>query len=160
TGRGRYVSDVEVPRMLHAAFVRSAHAHAGLRTIDVAAAAAHPGILGILTGKDAPFAGVGIRARSALPGYVETEQPILAWPIVRHAGEALAVVVGVERYDVEDAAALVRVDYEPRPASVDLLGATRDGAPPVHEALRGNAFLVRRFQQGDVEAALASAATV
>src|SRR5262245_62691309 len=160
TGRGRYVGDVELPRMLHAAFVRSAHAHARLRTIDVTEASARPGILAVLTGKDSGFAGVGIRARSALPGYVETEQPILAWPVARHTGEALAVVVGADRYDVEDAATLVRVDYEPLPAAVDLLGATRDGAALVHAALRGNAFLVRRFQQGDVEAVLASAATV
>jgi carbon-monoxide dehydrogenase large subunit len=160
TGRGRYVGDVELPRMLHVAFVRSTHAHARLRTVDVTAAAAHPGIHAVMTGKDAGFAGVGVRARSALPGYVETEQPVLAWPVVRHAGEALAVVAGADRYNVEDAATLVRVDYEPLPAAVDLLGATRDGAPPVHEALRGNAFLVRRFQQGDVETALASAAAV
>ena len=65
-----------------------------------------------------------------------------------------------DRYAVEDAAALVRVDYEPLAAAVDLLDAAREGAPLVHEAVPGNAFLVRRFQQGDVEAALASAATV
>ena len=83
TGRGRYVSDVEVPRLLHVAFVRSAHAHARLRAIDITASAAHPGVLAVLTGKDARFPDLRIRARSALPGYVETEQPVLAWPIVR-----------------------------------------------------------------------------
>ena len=95
-----------------------------------------------------------------MPGYVETEQPVLAWPIVRFAGEAVAIVAGADRYGVEDAAAPVRVDYEPLPAAVDLLTATREDAPLVHEAVRGNAFLVRRFQQGDVETALASSATV
>jgi carbon-monoxide dehydrogenase large subunit len=160
TGRGRYVSDVEAPRLLHVAFVRSAHAHARLRAIDVTAAAAHPGVLAVLTGQDARLSDLRIRARSALPGYVETEQPVLAWPIVRFAGEAVAIVAGADRYGVEDAAALVRVDYEPLPAAVDLLTATRQDAPLVHEAVRGNAFLVRRFQQGDVETALASSATV
>ena len=160
TGRGRYVSDVELPRLLHVAFVRSAHAHARLRAIDVTAAAASPGVVAALTGRDAGFADLHIRARSALPGYVETEQPILAWPLARFAGEAVALVAGLDRYVVEDAAALVRVEYEPLPAAVDALEATREGAPVVHEAVRGNAFLVRRFAQGDVEAALASAAVV
>src|SRR6185436_13641992 len=120
------------------------------------AAARMDGVVAVVTGRDDAVARIRIRARSALPGYVETEQPVLAWPIVRYAGEALAIVAGADRYDVEDAAALVRVDYEPLPAAVDLLTATRAGAPLVHEAAHGNAFLVRRFQQGDVEAALAS----
>jgi carbon-monoxide dehydrogenase large subunit len=160
TGGGRYVSDVELPRLLHVAFVRSVHAHARLRAIDVTAAAARPGVVAVLTGRDPAFAALRIRARSALPGYVETAQPILAWPVVRHAGEALAAVVGADRYDVEDAAALVHVDAEPLPAAVDVLKATREDAPLVHEAARGNAFLVRRFQGGDVETALAGAAAV
>ena len=160
TGRGRYVGDVEPSRLLHVAFVRSAHAHARLRAVDTAAAAAHPGIVAVVTGRDPFVARLGIRARSALPGYVETEQPILAWPVARHAGEALAAVVGADRYAVEDAAALVGVDYEPLPAAVDALRATREGAPRVHEAASGNAFLVRRFQGGDVEAALGRAAVV
>src|SRR4029077_6777450 len=61
TGRGRYVSDVEAPRLLHVAFVRSAHAHARLRAIDITAAAAHPGVLAVLTGKDARFPELRIR---------------------------------------------------------------------------------------------------
>ncbi|HSV04968.1 MAG TPA: xanthine dehydrogenase family protein molybdopterin-binding subunit, partial [Candidatus Binatus sp.] len=160
TGRGRYVGDLELPRLLHVAFVRSVHAHARLREIDAVAAAGSPGIVAVLSGRDPDFSSLRIRARSALPGYVETEQPILAWPVARYAGEAVAAVVGADRYGVEDAAALVRVDYEPLPATVDVLKATRPGAPPVHEAAPANAFLSRRFQGGDVEAALAGAAAV
>ncbi len=146
--------------MLHVAFVRSAHAHAQLRAIDVAAAAAHPGIRAVLTGLDASFAALRIRARSALPGYVETEQPVLAWPIVRHVGEAIAAVVGADRYRVEDAAGLVAVDEMPLPAAVDVLAATRPDAATVHEAAPDNVLLSRRFQGGDVDAALARAAAV
>src|SRR5262249_25799967 len=69
TGRGRYVGDVEVPRLLHVAFVRSLHAHARVREIDTAAAAAQPGITAVLTGRDPAFAGLSMRARSALPSY-------------------------------------------------------------------------------------------
>src|SRR5215475_7882918 len=124
TGRGRYVGDVELPRLLHVAFVRSLHAHARVREIDCAAAAAQPGITAVLTGCDPAFARLSIRARSALPGYAETAQPVLAWPVVRFAGEALAAVVGVDRYGVEDAAGLITVEYDPLEAAVDLLRAT------------------------------------
>jgi aerobic carbon-monoxide dehydrogenase large subunit len=160
TGSGRYVGDLAPPRLLHVTFVRSAHAHARLRSLDTAAAAAQPGVVAVVTGRDPLVAGRGVRARSALPGYVETEQPVLAWPTVRHVGEAVAAVVGADRYAVEDAAGLVAVDYQPLPAVVDALAALVDGAPRVHESAAGNRFLSRRFEQGDVEAALSGAAVV
>src|SRR6185436_8145940 len=124
------------------------------------AAARMDGVVAVVTGRDDAVARIRIRARSALPGYVETEQPVLAWPIVRHAGEALAAVVAADRYTAEDAAARVVVDYAPLPAVVDVMDAARDGAPRVHDAMAGNLFLTRRFDAGDVEAALARATTV
>ena len=72
TGRGRYVGDLELPRLLHVAFVLSVHAHARLREIDAGAAAVLPGIVAVLSGRDPEFASLRIRARSALPGYIET----------------------------------------------------------------------------------------
>jgi carbon-monoxide dehydrogenase large subunit len=160
TGHGRYASDVELPRMLHVAFVRSLHAHARLRALDTAAAAVEPGVLAVLTGRDPGVGRVRVRARSALPGYVETEQPVLAWPTTRHVGEAIAAVAAADRYAAEDAAARVMVEYEPLAAAVDVLEAMRAGAPLVHEAASGNLFLSRRFEHGDVEAALSAAAVV
>ena len=160
TGHGRYASDVELPRLLHVAFVRSLHAHAHLRGVDIAAAVAAPGVVAVVGGQDPLVARHRVRARSALPGYVETEQPLLAWPTVRHVGEAIAAVVAADRYLAEDAAAQVTVDYAPLPASIDLLGATRAGAPRVHDAAPDNRFLSRRFEQGDVETALRTAAAV
>src|SRR5439155_1545049 len=109
TGRGRYVSDVAPPRLLQVAFVRSAHAHAGLRRVDVAGAVATPGVVAIVTGRDPDVARIRVRARSALRGYVETEQPVLAWPTVHHAGEAIAAVVADHRATAEDAVTRVRV---------------------------------------------------
>jgi carbon-monoxide dehydrogenase large subunit len=158
TGHGRYVTDVELPRMLHVAFVRSPHARARIRGVAAGAAAARPGVAAVVAGDDPGVARHRIRARSALPAYVETEQPVLAWPTVRHAGEAVAAVVATDRYVAEDAAALVAVDYEPLPPTVDVLDA-RDGAP-VHAEAPGNVLLSRRFEHGDVEAALAAAAVV
>jgi aerobic carbon-monoxide dehydrogenase large subunit len=159
TGHGRYVSDVELPRMLHVAFVRSPHAHARVGRIACAAAAAHPGVVAVVGGDDPVVARHRIRARSALPAYVETEQPVLGWPKVRYCGEAVAAVVAVDRYVAEDAAALVTVDYEPLPVTVDVLDAGT-GAAPVHDEAPGNVLLSRRFEQGDVEAALAASAVV
>ena len=85
--------------MLHVAFVRSVHAHARL---DAASrrprALAAAGVVAVVTGDDPSVAGHSLRARSALPTYVETEQPMLAWPKVRFAGEAVAAVVAADRY--------------------------------------------------------------
>src|SRR5215468_8580446 len=111
TGRGRFVGDIELPRMLHVAFVRSIHARARLRGVDLTAATARPGVVIAVAGDDPAFSPCRLRARSALTGYVETGQPVLAWPETRHAGEALAAVVALERYAAEDAAALVAIDY-------------------------------------------------
>jgi len=157
SGQGRYVGDVELPRMLHLAFVRSVHAHARIRAIDTAAATALAGVVTVVTGDDPVFARHRLRARSALPGYVETEQPVLAWPTARFCGEALAAVVAVDRYVAEDGAALVVVDAEPLAAAVDALDA-RKGAATVHDGAPDNVLLARRFEQGDVDAALAGAA--
>jgi aerobic carbon-monoxide dehydrogenase large subunit len=158
-GRGRFVSDVARPQMLHVAFVRSAHPHARLRAVETAAAAAVPGVVAVVTGADPAFARYRLRARSALPTYVETEQPVLAWPIARFTGEAVAAVVAADRYAAEDGAALVAVEYEPRPAAVDAARA-RGSAAVVHEAAPDNVLLSRRFDSGDVEAALAGATVV
>jgi carbon-monoxide dehydrogenase large subunit len=159
TGRGRYVSDVEMPRLLHVAFVRSVHAHARIRGVETAAAAAVPGVAAVVTGADPGFARHRVRARSALPTYVETEQPVLAGPKVRFAGEALAVVVARERYAAEDAAHLVEVDYEPLPAVVDVVRA-RGHHAVLHGAAPDNVLLSRRFEHGDVEATLAGSVVV
>ena len=158
-GRGRYVSDVELPRMLHVAFVRSVHAHARLARIDTAAALAAAGVAAIVTGEEPSVARYKMRARSALPTYVETDQPVLAWPKVRFCGEAVAAVVAADRYLAEDAAGLVAIDYNPLPAVADV-GDARGAAAIVHDEAPDNVLLSRRFDHGDVEAALASSAAV
>ena len=144
--------------MLHVAFVRSVHAHARILGVDTRPAMACPGIVAIATGADADIARHRICARSALPSYVETEQPVLAWPEARFAGEAVAAVVAADRYAAEDAAALVVVDAEPLPAAVDVVGAR--GGPVVHAGAADNVLLSRRFESGEVERTLASAAVV
>ena len=160
TGHGRYVGDVELPRMLHVAFVRSVHAHARLRAVMTRRAAAVPGVVHVATGADETFARHCLRAQSALPGYVVTEQPILAWPRARYAGEPLAVVVATDRYAAEDGAALVDVDGEPLAATVQADAAAREGAPLVHDEAPGNILLSRRFENGRVDLAMDGAVVV
>jgi len=158
-GRGRFVDDIDLPGMLHMAFVRSTHAHAELQAIDVEAATRCPGIVTVVTGRDPGIASHTLRARSALSTYIETGQPILAWPRARFSGEAIAAVIGTDRYLVHDGVDLVDVTYAPLSASVDAVEAAR-GAPAVHEQAPDNVLLSRRFEHGDVDAALARAAAV
>jgi len=158
-GLGRYVSDIELPRMLHVAFVRSLHAHARIRSVDSAAAAALAGVVTVVAGHDPAVARHALRAKSALPGYVETAQPLLAWPTARYCGEAVAAVVAVDRYVAEDGAARVAVTADPLPAAVDAVEA-RGGGAVVHDGAPDNVLLSRRFDHGNVEAALAVSAVV
>ncbi len=116
--------------MLHVVFVRSPHAHARIRGIDADAARAAAGVAAVAVGADPDVASRRIEARSALPGYVMTGQPILAWPEVRFAGEAVAAVVARDRYAAEDAAALVSVDWDPLPAALDLVDPARSPLRP------------------------------
>ncbi len=158
TGRGRYVSDLVVPGMLHAAFVRSPFAHAMVNGVDASAALAVPGVVTVLTADDPKVLGVRITARSELASYVETSQPVLAWPKARFAGEAVAVVVATDRTVAADASELVDVTYEPLPVVVDPRAATEAGeaGAVVHKAAPDNVYVRRRFEGGDPDAALAA----
>jgi carbon-monoxide dehydrogenase large subunit len=160
TGLGRYVGDIELPRMLHVAFVRSVHAHAKIVAITTKRAAAAAGVVHVANGADEPFTRRRLTARSAAPGYVTTGQPILAWPIARYAGEPLAAVVASDRYAAEDGAMLVDVDYEPLAAVADAEAAVREDAPRVHEDAPGNVLLSRRFENGRVDLAMDGAVVV
>jgi carbon-monoxide dehydrogenase large subunit len=157
TGQGRYVSDLVVPGMLHAAFVRSPYAHAMVKGVDATAALAVPGVVTVLTPDDPRVVGVRITARSQLESYVETSQPLLAWPKARFAGEAVAVVVATDCVVAADAAELVDVTFESLPVVVDPLatGDVTDSGAVVHQAAPDNVYLRRRFEGGDPDGALA-----
>jgi len=109
TGRGRFVGDLQLPRMRHVAFVRSPIAHARIENLDAEPARA----AGYRVFTQADLGGIVLRAQSALPSYVETGQPALAEGKVRFAGEPVAAVVAPDRYRAEDGAELVEVDYAP-----------------------------------------------
>jgi len=152
SGHGRFIDDLGVrPGTLHAAILRSPHAHAHIRSLDVDAARCAPGVAAVVTGAEvtalATSLAVGVRA------------PIQCWPIavdrVRHMGEAVAVVVAQDRYLAEDALDLIDVEYEALPAVVDPLAALEPSAPVLHEGLGGNLASDRSFRYGDPDHAFA-----
>ncbi|MET7906040.1 xanthine dehydrogenase family protein molybdopterin-binding subunit [Streptomyces sp. NPDC005355] len=147
TGHGRYVSDLQLPRMRHVAFLRSPYGHAGIGGIDASRARQLPGVHAVFTGDMPAFKACPLRARSALPSYVETEQPVMAWEKVRFAGETLAAVVAEDRYRAEDGIERIDVKYAPLPATVT---AWSEPEVPVHDAAPDNVLLQRTFDTGDV----------
>jgi carbon-monoxide dehydrogenase large subunit len=168
-GAGRYVDDLHLPGTLHAAFVRSPHAHARIRTIDLAPALALPGVVVAVAGREVAerlgalptegwkLPGPALRAAIA-PLYVATEtQPLLAVERTRYVGEPVAVVVAESRYLAEDAAERVVVDYEPLPPITSVDAARAPDAPRIHPELPDNLSTHIRIGTGDVEAAFAQA---
>src|SRR5712691_10835658 len=138
TGQARYVADLEVPRMLHAAFLRSPHAHARLVGIDAAPARSAPGVAACLTGEELHRHVRPLRAPSRMKDYRPTDFPALVLGKVRHAGEAVALVVAEDRYAAEDALELITVEYAPLPVVGDVEAALTDGAALVHEDVGTN----------------------
>jgi carbon-monoxide dehydrogenase large subunit len=154
SGEALFVDDVELPGMLHAAFLRSNVAHARIRSIDVAAARARPGVVAVYTAADLgaywapgpllvpppPIAGITFNQRTQVP---------LAKDKVRHVGEPLAVVLADSRYLAEDALADIAVELDPLPAIVDLEKALDDASARVHEDVRGNVAAHARQSRGN-----------
>jgi carbon-monoxide dehydrogenase large subunit len=159
-GRGRYVDDLQFPDLLHAAFVRSPHAHALIHGIDKSGAQAAPGVHAVFTLSDL----MPPLNAERLPLQFRTSQlppdvtPFaLAKDEVAFVGEAVAVVIASARHLAEDAAMLVAVDYEPLPATSDCRAALAPGAPPVHRLRKSNLLLEIRQSYGDIAAAFARA---
>lgn len=154
TGRGRFADDLGVrPGTLHAAVLRSPHAHARIARIDASVALSLPGVRAVITSED-------VRAWCA-PFVVSVKQPMEHWCLamdkVRYVGEPVAVIVAQDRYLAEDALDVVRVDYETLPVVVDVAAAIAAGAPVLHDAVGGNVVSERKFRYGEPEAHFARA---
>ncbi len=165
TGKGHYTDDVSRPGQSHAYFLRSPHAHARIREIDTAAAAAMPGVLAVLTGAELAADKIG----HLICGWMITSKdgsqmkmaphPALAHGKANHVGDAVAVVVAETPAQAKDAAEKVKVDYEVLPAVTD--PAKAQAAPQIHEVAPRNT--IYQWHIGDakaVEAALRSASHV
>src|SRR5262245_47620407 len=113
-GRGRFIADLQLPRMLDVAMVRSPHAHARIAAIDTSEALALPGVEAVLTGADVAARSGPIFTLAALHAPpLPIPLPALAHPKVRYDGEAVVAVAAASRAVAEDAAERVRVTYEP-----------------------------------------------
>ena len=153
-GHGRFGDDLPVrPDTLHAAILRSPHAHAEILSVDVAGALAVPGVDCVVTSEDArrwtrPFA---VAVKTAM------EQWCLAIDRVRYVGEPVAVVLARNRDTAEDALEQIAVEYRPLPPIVDPEAAARPDAPLLHPAVGSNVISERAFRYGDPETAFAEA---
>ena len=160
TGRGRFVDDIKIPSMAHAAFVRSPHGHAAIRSIDARAALATSGVFAVYTAADlTPHLKLD-RLIVGLPSPTyrqDVNRPVLAQDEVVHVGEPVAIVLAKNRYVAEDAAALVDVEYEALPAVADARRALDPGSPPVHRGAPHNLLAEFEVAYGDVDAAFARA---
>jgi carbon-monoxide dehydrogenase large subunit len=175
TGRGCYSDDVTLPGQAYACFVRSPHAHAGIRGIDGAGAAKVAGVLAVLTGADAVADGLGpiphrpvptnphevpLRSRDGSAFFLSPHRPL---PVdrVRFVGEAVAMVIAETPATARDGAEAVAVDYEPLPVVVASVDAAAGGAPRIWEESTSNVCV--DSEAGDAtatEAAFARAAHV
>jgi aerobic carbon-monoxide dehydrogenase large subunit len=162
TGAGRFVDDMVVPGMKHAAFVRSPHAHADIKKVDVRKAQAMPGVIGVLTGRELKSDGIGnlicgwmIHSKDGSPMKMGAWSP-LAVDRVRYVGDAVAVVVAETKGQARDAAEAVEVTYKQKKAVTDAAKALEKGAPQLHPEAEGN--VIFDWELGDAKAADAAIA--
>jgi len=156
TGLGRYTDDMVVPGMKHAVFVRSPHAHAEIKKIDVKAAQAMPGVIGVLTGKELKADAIGnlicgwmIHSKDGSPMKMGAWSP-LAVDRVRYVGDAVAIVVADTKSQARDAAEAVNVSYKELKAVAGAVDALKKGAPQLHPEADNN--LIYDWEIGDAKA--------
>ncbi len=166
-GGGRYVDDIVLPGMAFGTVLRSPHAHAKIRKIDVTAAKAAPGVLCVLTGEDWTKSGWGDlpvpvthKRRDGSPNY-KPRYPALVTDQVRFVGDYVAFVVAETKNQAADAAELIEVEYETLPAALGTAAAAKPGAPLVWENCKDNiCFTAIHGDKAKTEAAFAQAAHV
>ena len=166
-GQGRYVSDVNLPGQAYAVFVRSPHAHAKIRSIDVAAAKAAPGVLAAYTGHDVKADGLGMpkanmpRKRPDGKPMFAPQRPPLVTDRVRYVGDPVVMVIAETLAQAKDAAELVEIDYEPLPSVTTTEDTVKPGAPVVWDECPDNiSNNVERGKKADTEEAIKNAARV
>lgn len=157
TGKGRYTDDMVVPGMKYGYFVRSPHAHAKIKSIDISAAKAMPGVIDALDGKQLLADGIGnlicgwmIHSKDGSAMKMGAWRP-LAVETVRYVGDAVAIVIADSLDEARDAAEAVVVDYEELPAVIEAVDALEPGAPQIHPEAANN--LIFDWEIGDAAAA-------
>ena len=160
TGQGRYLDDVVVPGALHAHFVRSPHAHARIRSIDIEAARRAEGVVAVVGGRELAEWTTPSRMAPPIEGLRPVEFSTLPIDKVRFIGDPVLCIVARDRYLAEDAAELVNIDYDELDAVADLSHALAAGAPLVDDALPDNLISHQSFTAGDPGRSFAEAEIV
>jgi carbon-monoxide dehydrogenase large subunit len=161
TGSGRYVDDIRLPGMLHAAMIRSPYAHARVERIDAKRPLAMPGVVAVFTAADLPECAGPIPPSIPAPAsFRQAPQPVFAHPLVRYAGEIVAVVVAEEPYLASDAAEAVEVEYIPLPAVAGTEAALEPDAPRVFDSWPDNTAGMSTAAVGDADRGFAQARVV
>jgi aerobic carbon-monoxide dehydrogenase large subunit len=162
TGTAHYTADITLPGLTHAAVLRSPHAHARIRTLDVSRAQSAPGVVAVFTGADTESTLKPIPCAWLLPNSDLKIAPYLAMArdVVRYVGDAVAVVVAESAQQAYDALGLIEAQYDPLPVVVDPELAAKPGAPELHPEAPGNVAFHWRVTGGDTDGAFASADVV
>ena len=155
TKGGHFIDDLTLPGVAHAAYLRSPHARAKIRHIDVSRALQHPGVYAVITGEDVAQSTRPQRGRVPLPNSPRVYA--VAYEQVRYVGEPVVGIAAIDRATAEDAADLVHVEYEPLPPVVDPEQALEPDAPLVFEEIGSNILWHDTFPYGEVETAFAHA---
>ncbi len=156
TGKGCYVEDIQLPGMLHLAFLRSPYPHAKIVSVDTSAAKSMPGVVAVVTGADLSES-LRIPAVPMVPGMKIPPHPLLARGAVHAVGTPVAAVVAESRALAYDAVAAIGVEYQALPSVVSAEEALKPGAPLAREELDSNVCYVARKTGGDVDKAFAEA---
>ncbi|MGH7812004.1 MAG: xanthine dehydrogenase family protein molybdopterin-binding subunit, partial [Candidatus Binatia bacterium] len=156
TGKGCFTEDIELPGMLHLAFLRSPYPHAKVISINASAAKAMPGVVNVLTGADLSDR-LCIPAFPMVPGMKIPPHPLLARGTVHAVGTPVAAVVAESRSLANDAISAIDAEYEALPAVVNADTALESGAPLAREELDSNLCYVARKAGGDVDKAFSEA---
>ncbi|HET9924799.1 MAG TPA: xanthine dehydrogenase family protein molybdopterin-binding subunit [Methylomirabilota bacterium] len=159
TGAGSYVDDLRPPGCVHAALLRSPHAHARIAHLDVETARRDPRVLLVVTGKDVAHLGP-MPVNRLVPDMRVPPHPILAETHVHAAGTPVAAVVAEDPYAAYDGLDLIGVEYEALPALPEPEAALAEGAPLLFSGIDSNRALTRIIREGDVHRAFAAAAHV
>src|SRR4051812_31502458 len=152
TGRGKYVSDWNVPGQAYGYFLRSDRAHADIVALDAAAALALPGVLAVITGEDIRGAlkslpcALPVKGRGGME-LIHPGRPALAQGRVRFTGEPGALVVAGSATTAQDATELITIEYRDRSAVISAAEAVKQGVPLVHDSVPGN--MVMDYESGD-----------
>ena len=153
TGKGKYVDDIQLPGQTYAAFVRSPHAHAKIKSVDTSAASATPGVVMVLTGAEVAADGLGgipcgwgITSKDGNP-MAEPTWPVLAADTARYVGDMVAMVIAESPAQARDGTQAVKVDYDVLTPAASTASARDAGQPLVHEGVENNVCF--DFEFGD-----------